>query len=181
MAAFKGFTDTDKGLKEILAQTILLSKKRIKAGIPKGNPAEDGVLVSQYAAWNEYGVRGKKKKWAIPPRPFIRGWLTTEEGKIKTTIDRLVAAVTGGEMDADTALRRLGEFAQAGIRNYIQTGNFEPNSDITIHGSKPGKNGKKFIKGKNSSRPLIDSRTMLREIRYEIIGKDEPVEGPVEG
>jgi hypothetical protein len=181
MAAPKGFTDTDKGLKEILEQTILFSKKRIKAGIPKGNPTKDDVLVSQYAAWNEYGVRGKKKKWAIPPRPFIRGWLTTKEGNIKTTIDKLGAAVTGGKMDAETALQRLGQFAQDGIKNYIQTGNFKPNSDITIHGSKPGKNGKKFIKGKNSSKPLIDSRTMLREIRYEIIGKDEPVEGPVVG
>jgi hypothetical protein len=146
----------------------LFSKKRIKAGIPKGNPTKDGVLVSQYAAWNEYGVPGKKKKWAIPPRPFIRGWLTAKEGNIKTTIDKLGAAVTDGKLDADTALRRLGQFAKDGIKNYIMTGDFTENAERTK-------------KRKNSSKPLIDSRTMLREIRYEIIGKDEPVEGPVEG
>jgi hypothetical protein len=174
MAAPKGFTDTDKGLKDIREQISLFGKKRIKAGIPKGGPSKDGVLVSQYAAWNEYGVPGPPYSengggvWFIPPRKFIRGWLADKESNIKTTMDRLGAAVTGGKMDADTALIRLGEFAQGGIRNYIMTGDFTKNAESTK-------------KRKNSSKPLIDTRTMLREIRYEIIGKDEPVEGLVVG
>jgi hypothetical protein len=174
MADPKGFTDTDKGLKEIREQISLFSKKRIKAGIPKGNPSKDGRLVSQYAADNEYGVKGPPYSenggglWYIPPRPFIRGWLTNHEANIKATMDKLGAAVAGGKMDADTALIRLGQFAQDGIKTYIMNGDFTPNAERTK-------------KRKNSSKPLIDSRTMLREIRYEIIGKNEPVEGPVEG
>jgi hypothetical protein len=173
MAASKGFTDTDKGLKEIREQISLFSKKRIKAGIPKGNPSKDGVLVSQYAAWNEYGVKGPPfrkgfEPWFIPPRSFIRGWLTAKEGNIKTTMEKLGAAVAGGKMDADAALIRLGQFAQDGIKTYIMTGEFTENAERTK-------------KRKNSSKPLIDTRTMLREIRYEIIGKNDPVEGPVEG
>jgi hypothetical protein len=174
MADPKGFTDTDRGLKEIREQISLFSKKRIKAGIPKGGPSKDGVLVSDYAAKNEYGVPGPpfsengKGVWYIPPRPFIRGWLTAKEENIKATMERLGTAVAGGKMDADAALQRLGEFAQGGIRNYIMSGDFVENTERT----------KKL---KKSSKPLIDSRTMLREIRYEIIGKDEPVEGPVEG
>jgi hypothetical protein len=73
--------------------------------------------------------------------------------------------VADGKIDAETAMVRLGQFAQDGIRNYIMTGNFTPNAERTK-------------KRKNSSRPLIDSRTLLRAIRYEIIGKNEPVEGP---
>jgi hypothetical protein len=175
MAAPKGFTDTDKGLKEIRGQISLFSKKRIKAGIPKGGPSKDGVLVSDYAAKNEYGVPGPpysengKGVWFIPPRPFIRGWLAAKEENIKATMEKLGAAVAGGRMDADSALQRLGQFAQDGIKNYIMTGDFVENAERT-----------KRMKH-NSSKPLIDARTMLREIRYEIIGKDEPVEGPVEG
>ena len=175
MAAPKGITDTDKGLKDIREQISLFSKKRIKAGITKGNPSKDGVLVSQYAAWNDYGVPGPTYSengggvWFIPPRPFIRGWLTAKEGNINTTIEKLGAAVAGGKMDADTALMRLGQFAQDGIKNYIMTGDFVENAERTKR------------RKKGSRKPLIDSRTMLREIRYEIIGKDEPVEGMVVG
>jgi hypothetical protein len=180
MAAKGGGTDTDMGLKAIREQIAMLGEKRIKAGIPEGGPSKDGVLVSQYGAWNEYGVRGKKKKWAIPPRPFIRGWLAVKESNIKTTIDKVSKLVIDGKISAEAAFWRLGEFAQDGIRTYIQNGSFTPNADITIHGSKPSKKtGKKFIKGKNSSKPLIDTRTLLRAIRYVVIGKNEPVEGPI--
>jgi hypothetical protein len=172
MASTQGFTDTDLGLEKIRKELAALGNKRIKAGVVKGNPSKDGALVSQYAAWNEFGVQGPPYSengggvWFIPPRSFIGKWLAQEESSIKTTLDSLYKMVADGKIDAETAMIRLGQFAQDGIKNYIMTGNFTPNT-------------KRTRDRKNSSQPLIDSRTLLREIRYEIIGKHEPVEGPV--
>ncbi len=163
-----GCIDKDMGLKSILEQMNMLGDKRVKAGLPKGSGTQDGVDIAQYAAWDEYGVRGKKTLWATPPRPFIRGWLAAKAGNIKTTFEKLGKMVTEGKLKADDAVKRLGQFSQDGIKTYIQNGIFVPNADATV-------------KRKKSSKPLIDSRTMLRAVRYEVIGKNDPVEGPVEG
>jgi hypothetical protein len=46
--------------------------------------------------------------------------------------------------------------------------NWAPNSDITINGSKPDKNGKQFIKGKGSDQPLIDTGELRKSIIYVV-------------
>jgi hypothetical protein len=146
----------------------------VKAGIVEGSGEQDGVSIAQYAAWNEYGVTGKqggKKLWKIPPRPFIRKFVENKDSEIKAAQEKMVKLVAAGKMDAETAIRRLGQFAQDGIKNYIETGTFTKNSDVTINGSKPGKDGKKFIKGKKSSKPLIDTGTMRNSVRYEVVKK----------
>jgi hypothetical protein len=166
-----GIKDTDRGMLDIRKELQQLGEYSIKAGITEGAGEKDGVSVAEYAAWNEYGVPGKKKLWHIPPRPFIRGWVENNGAEIATTMERIYGQVATGKMDAETAAKRLGQFAQDGIKRYIMTGDFTPNSAITISGSKPDKNGKQFIKGKGSSRPLIDTGTMRNSVRYEVIKK----------
>jgi hypothetical protein len=167
MASTKGYTDTDMGLNEIRKNLADLSGLRVKVGIPEGAVSQDGVPVAEYAAYNEFGVPGKKKKWAIPPRPFIRGWLADKESQIKATIDRLYKQVADGKMDARTAISKLGEFAQDGIKGYIRNGSFTPNSPVTI----------KRKKGK--AQPLIDSGTMRNSVRYKVVEKGEKVDGAI--
>jgi phage gpG-like protein len=172
--AAHGFTDTDMGLKNIRNEMKKLGSLSIKAGIVEGSGEQDGVSIAEYATYNELGVPakpGSDKKWRIPPRPFVRGWVENKAENIKTTQKMLVKLVAEGKMDAETAIRRLGELAQDGIKSYIKTGTFTPNSDVTINGSKPNKKGKKFIKGKGSSKPLIDTGTLRNSIRFQIIEK----------
>ena len=156
MSEQPGNRDTDKGLAEIRKQIASLSRLGIKAGIVEGSGSQDGVNIAQYAAWNEYGVPGKKKLWAIPPRPFIRGWVENNAEQIKATQERLLKRVSEGKMDAETAIKRLGEFARSGIKRYIRDGNFTPNADITK-------------RRKGSSQPLIDTGTMRNSVSYEIV------------
>ncbi|MDR2952911.1 MAG: hypothetical protein LBU82_06690 [Treponema sp.] len=158
MSNVGGITDTDKGMQNIMRQISALSQLFVKAGIVEGSGEVDGLLIAQYAAWNEFGVPGKgKKKWRIPPRPFIRGFVENEREKINETIERLFKQVSEGKMSAKVAIRKLGEFAQTGIQKYIITGNFTPNAERTI-------------RRKKRSRPLIDTETMRDAVRYQIGG-----------
>jgi hypothetical protein len=126
--------------------------------------SSDTPTIAQVAAWNEYGVMGPPVsqhgdgKWFIPPRPFIRGWADNKAENIKATKERIFKKVVDGKWDADDAIKRLGEFAQDGIKSYIRTGDFTPNADRTID-------------LKKSSRPLIDTGAMRNSVRYEAVKK----------
>jgi hypothetical protein len=150
-----GIRDIDRGMDKIRKEIAALSQLSIKAGIIEGAGSKDGVSIAQYAAYNEFGVPGKKKKWRIPPRPFIRGFVENESAEIKAMQEQLVKLVSEGKMSADTAVKRLGQFAQDGIKRYIMSGNFEPNAEATIQ-------------RKGSSRPLIDTGTMRNSVRYQV-------------
>jgi len=154
----KGVKDTDFGMDSIRKEIEAFKHMGVKAGIVEGSGNVDGVSIADYAAWNEFGVPGKKKKWRIPPRPFIRGWVENHGEEIKQTIDKLYDLVAGGRLTASTAIKRLGQFAQDGIKRYIISGAFTPNSESTV-------------KQKGSSRPLIDTGTMRNSVRYEVIKK----------
>jgi hypothetical protein len=180
VAKYTAIQDKDLGMSEIMYNIAALSKMAVKAGIVEGSGEKDGVSIAQYAAWNEYGVKSKrgKKLWRIPPRPFIRGWADNKSENIKATLNRIVKKATEGKWTADEAIMRIGEFAQDGIKSYIRTGDFEPNSDITINGLRNkdgsyvlGKDGNPLIKGKGSDKPLIDTGTMRNSVRYEVVKK----------
>jgi len=151
-----GCIDTDKGMADIRQQIAALGKMGVKAGIVEGTGSVGGVGIAQYGAYNEYGVPGKKKKWDIPPRPFIRGFVENESAGIKTKQEQIFNMVTAGKIEAKQAINLLGQFAQDGIKRYVKSGDFEPNAESTI-------------KRKGSSRPLIDTGTLLNSIRYEVV------------
>jgi hypothetical protein len=173
--AKKGDTDTDMGLENIFKELDQFRNMCVKVGIPEDTGSqkeEGGATVAQYATWNELGVMNKDGTgWFIPPRPFVRGWADAKREQIAKTIEKLENLVTGGTLKAEDAIRLLGDFGKSGIKSYVKNGSFAPNSDVTINGSKPDKNGKKFIKGKGSSKPLIDTKRMVNAIEYQIIQK----------
>jgi hypothetical protein len=162
VAKYTSIQDKDLGLGEIRKNIAALSKTAVKAGIVEGSGEHDGVAIAQYAAWNEYGVKGPPFSqygdgiWFIPPRKFIRGWTDNKAEHIKATTEKIFKKVSDGEWDADDAVKRLGEFAQDGIKSFIRTGDFKPNADRTIE-------------RKKSSKPLIDTGTMRNSVRYEVV------------
>lgn len=164
MAKYTAIQDKDLGLGDIRKNIAALATMAVKAGIVEGSGQQDGVNIAEYAARNEYGVKGPPVsehgagKWFIPPRPFIRGWTDNKAENIKATEEKIFKKVSDGAWDAEDALMRLGEFAQDGIKSYIRTGTFTPNADSTI-------------KRKGSSKPLIDAGTMRNEVRYEVVKK----------
>ena len=147
--------DKDLGLNKILKEIKKFEGAVVKAGILEGSGSVDGVSIAQYATWNENGVAGKKGKWKIPPRPFIKGWVANNQKQITSTMQRLYGEVASGNITADEALKRLGVFAKSGIQSYIRRGDFVPNAPSTI-------------RKKDSSQPLIDSGTMRKAVNYEV-------------
>jgi hypothetical protein len=159
----RGIQDNDTGLLNIRKELKALSGLAVKAGIVEGTGDNGGVSIAEYAAYNEYGVPGKKKKWKIPPRSFIRGWLENKDAEIKAFIEARHKMVADGKMSAKTAIKQVGEFAQGGIRMFIKEGQFTPNAERTVMIKTRGKGG--------STTPLIDTGTMRNSVRYEVISK----------
>lgn len=151
--AKSGVIDRDLGLKEIKAELKKLKSMSVKVGIVEGhNKTEDGVNIAEYAAFNEEGTQH------IPSRPFIRSWVDNHQEQIDKVMTAAFNSVVSGKRNAEDALKRIGEFAQSGIKDNIIVGNFKPNSPKTIA-------------KKGSSKPLIDTGTLRNSIRYEVVEK----------
>lgn len=150
-----------RSLPKIKENLAALQTKQVNVGIVKGTTAQvDGVDVITYAAWNHEGVASKEegKAWKIPPRPFIRGYFENHEDDVLKMEKSVIQAVATGKTDADTACELLGRGLRTGIQEYVIKGDFAPNSPVTI-------------KLKGSSKPLIDTDTMRRNINYEVVDK----------
>ena len=180
--AKKPYTDTDKGMNKILEEMAKLKNMYAKVGFPDNDDSSGDVRIAQYAYWNENGVTStnnvlkKGKVWELPPRPFMSQAVDNNEEQIKQTGEKLVKMVSEGKIDARTAVRRNAENMVNLIKNSIKNGDFKENSDITINGTTPGKDGKQFIRGKRSTKPLIDSGLMRDSVMYQIIEGEAIVE-----
>ncbi|MDR0473435.1 MAG: hypothetical protein LBH43_07175 [Treponema sp.] len=180
--AEKGFTDTDKGMKKALEEMKKLGKMWAKVGWPdNGDSNSDGVRLAQIAAINENGatstnnVLKKGKVWVLPPRPFLSQAIDNNEEQEKITEEKLVKQMFDGKIDAKTVMRLLCENRINNIKNSIKNGNFAPNSEITINGI-IGKDGKVFIRGKKSTKPLVNTGMMRDALCYQIFEGNAMVE-----
>jgi hypothetical protein len=164
--------DKDLGMKKILAEMKKLGSMTAKVGFPDNGDEKNGVKIAQYAFWNENGVAyGKgiiknKSPWFIPPRPFMAQAADNNQDKIIKAAQKLVADVADGKIDAQTAMLRQAENMVSLIKKTIRDGNFKANSEITLHGIK-NKSGKVWIKGKKSTKPLINNGTMRGAVAYQ--------------
>jgi hypothetical protein len=139
----------------------------VKVGVTEdvgSQTVDGGATLAQIASWNELGVLGPPMsqhgggKWFVPPRPFVRGFVDGKREQIAKTLEKLGNLVSGGKLKAETAMARLGEYGQSGIKSYIRNGDFTPNADSTIA-------------KKRSGRPLIADGTLRNSIRYQVIEK----------
>jgi hypothetical protein len=171
--ARKGTTDTDLGLEDIFKEMEKLNSMCVKVGITEDVGAQkvDGgdATLAEYATYNELGVKRKKKDededenaggiWLIPPRPFVRGWADAKREQIAKTEEMLTKLVADGKLKAETAIRQLGEYGMDGVKSYVKHGSFIPNAKST----KARKRG--------SSKPLIDTHTMINAVNFQVINK----------
>jgi hypothetical protein len=165
--AKQGNTDTDLGMANILKEVENLKSMCVKVGVTEdvgAQTAASGATLAQIASWNELGVMGPPVsqngggKWFIPPRPFVRGFADSKREQIAKTMEKLSGLVSGGKLTAETAMARLGEYGQSGVKSFIRNGVFTANADSTIA-------------KKGSSKPLIDGGTLRNSIRYQVISK----------
>lgn len=153
--AKSGIVDRDLGWKDIKKELKKLKKMGVKAGIVEGHHiSNNGANIAEYALYNEVGTDNGH----IPARPFIRSWVDNNKEQINRTMDSAYNHVVKGKWTAEDAMKRIGEFAESGIRDNIIRGDFEPNKPATI-------------KKKGSDKPLVDIGTMRKAIRYEVVKK----------
>jgi hypothetical protein len=107
--------------------------------------------------------------WHVPPRPVLEPAIDNSKEQIAELMKETVnVALDGGNVTP--SLNQVGMQGQNIARAWFTnpSNKWAPNSEVTIKGSKPGKDGKKFIKGKGSDNPLIDTGQLRKSITYTI-------------
>lgn len=135
-----------------------LNSHAVKVGV-LGNGSNNGVLIQEYAIYNEYGTsRG------IPPRPFFRLSVGTEKAQkeIKEYMKKQVEMIIAGEITGQQAYENLGNFVVKKIKKTIASGNFAPLDPKTIKIRQK--------RGNNSTKLLMDTHSLYKAINYEIVG-----------
>ncbi|WP_302421446.1 hypothetical protein [uncultured Citrobacter sp.] len=134
-----------------------LSEKQLKVGFIDGATYPDGTPVAMVAATNEYGNPANNQ----PPRPFFRNAIAQHESE---WLDAISRGLQKG-VSLDDVLAVVGERAVGDVVQSIATLMDPPLSPATIASRKS--------KGNASTKPLVDTKVMIRDVHYEV-GEIEP-------
>ena len=154
---------------KVLRELEYLANHGVEIGIlaiDKSLTGEDGkTSILEYAIYNEFGTS------SIPPRPFMRNTIDTNEEYISNLIQETPNKVLKGELTGKEALMRIGETIRGLIIQSIATAQAwaVPNDPKTLK-----------IKTKNeqtnNTKPLLDNRFLIKSIRYQIVNKNGTIE-----
>lgn len=140
----------DKKWQELKRQIPAIKNAAVTVGIQSDAGAgEDGAPLAAKAFWNELGTEN------IPERPFMRDTFDQQKGKWGRTADVAISAILSGKFKPKRAFGVLGQMAEDDIKDAITSGDWVPNSPVTV-----------ALKG--SSQPLIDTGAMRQAIRHKV-------------
>lgn len=134
-----------------------INGKSVDAGWFENAKYVTGESVAAVMITNEFG----KAKPATPARPLLRQSAEKIDQKLPAWVGRRTTEMLEGKLDPEVYLKRMGETIVATIQETLKEGDFAPNSDVTVNGSKPDKDGKKFIEGKGFNKPLVGVTGLL--------------------
>jgi len=134
-----------------------LSDKQLKVGFIDGATYPDGTPVAMVAATNEYGNPANNQ----PPRPFFRNAIAEHESE---WLDAISRGLEKG-VPIDDVLAVVGERAVGDVVQSIATLMDPPLSPATV--------ASRNSKGNASTKPLVDTKVMIRDVHYEV-GEIEP-------
>lgn len=144
--------DRDLGWKRIKKNLAELAREpAVAIGIlAEEAPREDGKLTNvDIGTFHEFGTEH------VPQRSFIRGTVDAKRAEINKFVSDQLGRVIEGKETVDTSLAKVGEKVRAEIKGRIRAG-IQPQL-------KPA-----TIKGKGSSKPLVDTGQLLNSITYEV-------------
>lgn len=147
-----------------------IGKFKIKIGIPKENTnKQTGEYIADIAWWNEKGTFSGTR---IPPRPFGSTFLNKYKEEINKVIDKELNLYLEKKKNLKSALNIIGITCAKYMKYNLTYGSWVPNSPITIQGGwikSPIRKIPIYIKGKKSSRPLIDTGQLRQSITYIVV------------
>ncbi len=140
----------DLGWRKIKTSVHELSGRGVKVGLRADSGAVNGVLIVDYAAFNEYGTE------RIPPRPFMRRTADTSEKQVPNYARILTDRIIKGTLDADGALDLLGVWYRERIKTTIRAAKSwaTPLAASTIQ-------------RKGSTSPLINKSFLINAVNYQ--------------
>ena len=113
-----------------------------------------GADLVDIAIWNELGTD------KIPARPFLGQTVDQHGGEIQQISAEMVQKICKGQLDAQSAFKKIGVVTVGYVQDQITNGEFEPNAPMTVQ-------------RKGSDHPLIDTGQLRRGISYVICKKGE--------
>ena len=123
-------------------------EKGVEVGFFGGAKYPNGLEIAENAIIQNYG----SPKNGIPPRPFFDTCIKENEDKWSEKFAELIAK----GVNVKQALNVIGELIKTDLQDSIANGNWVANAPSTI-------------KKKKSSRPLIDTGTMINSIHKHLI------------
>lgn len=142
----------DKVMDALDSISSSLTDKQLKVGFIDGATYPDGTPVAMVAATNEYGNPANNQ----PPRPFFRNAIANHETEWSEAIARGLAK----GFEVEQVLSVVGERIVGDVVGSISTLMDPPLSAATIASRKS--------KGNDSSKPLVDTKVMIRDVHYEV-------------
>lgn len=140
-----------------------LSEKQVRVGVQGGKrhkeksrdgKEKEGADLVEIAIWNELGT-GR-----IPARPFLGQTVDQHSAEIQKAATQFVQKICKGQLDAQSAFKKIGVVTVGYVQDQITNGEFEPNAPMTVQ-------------RKGSDHPLIDTGQLRRGISYVICKKGE--------
>lgn len=150
--ALKNYNKVVKKLQEITQRKAVIKIDENKIY------EETGVKVERVAFYMEYGKDELNVHY--PARPFWRNTLIKYENRIKKRFESNLQAVLNNKISVYQCYEDLGKQFKQYLIATIKEGNFAPLSESTL----------KIRERKGTgTQPLIDSRTLINSIVYEVI------------
>ena len=152
----------DKKWQELKRRLPGIANTAVTVGVQSDAGADqDGTPIAAYAAYNEFGTRGRTPRrggWGgpIPARPFLGGTVDEERNKWGRAADVAISEALTGRRTFEDGLGILGTMAEDAVKTKIDTISDPPNSDLTVE-----------LKG--SDNPLVNTGALRKAIRYKVV------------
>ena len=140
--------DIDRGARRIIKEIGRTKGSHVLVGIFAGAAAPDGGDVVQYAAKHEFGQY-----------PFMRHAVDANLPKNRKIIGDMINEISSGKRTSESALTELGILVQGQVRNSILDGPWIYTTEQAAAA----------LKRKGSTRPLVDTQTMVRSVKYKVV------------
>jgi len=122
-------------------------------------PENQNLPMAQVASWQEEGtIGGQKNGSGIPPRPFIRTFITglKRSKAFQVFVKYHLKQVMDGKRTWNSFYRLLGKFVRQGLQATMLKWSTPPNAASTV-------------KAKGFNDPLIESGTLWKSIKTRIM------------
>jgi len=145
--------DIDNGYKKIVEELNKFNTGKVIIYIDDKAIYPNGMKVDIIAMLMEYGE--EEFDVAFPARPFFRSAFDPHIDDLNNLMEKCVDKITEGNLTARKAFEKLGKEAVKYVKESIMNGYYAPLAESTV-------------KAKGSDKPLYDTGTLVRSVKYKI-------------